>query len=98
MDIVEGEECSRKKNLTHIFTFKFIISIALAVICISGSKGYSQQQSASASAEARVKSTTIFLIDGTDAGWDLRGNETIDIGNVDGRGAQSPGHLPGIPV
>lgn len=97
MDIVEGEECNGKKDFTYIFTFKFIIPIALAVICMSGSKGYSQQQSAVASAEARVKSITIFLIDGTDAGWDLAGNETIDIGNVDGRGSTISGAPTGNP-
>jgi hypothetical protein len=97
MDIGEGEECSSKKDLTHIFTCKFIIHIALTVICVLGSKGYSQQQSATASAEVKVESTTIFLIDATDTGWDLAGNETIDIGNVDGRGTAISGAPTGNP-
>lgn len=55
---------------------------------------YSQQQSVTASAEANIRAVTIFVIDGTDAGWGRSSSEIIEIGVVDAIGSR----ISGVPI
>ena len=74
------------------------VLIVLFTLClVGGERVYTQQQSATVFAKATVKQFAIFLLDATDAGWGLSGNEISELGNVDARGSAISGAPAGDP-
>ena len=74
------------------------VFIFLLALCFAGAEAaYTQQQSAAVFVKARVKQFAIFLVDATDAGWGLSGNEISELGNVDARGSAISGAPAGNP-
>ncbi len=74
----------------------FMIIVPLVITLLS-SIGYSEQQSAVVSAETNVKGVSILLIDATDMGWGLGGEEIMNLGNVDAWGRAVSGAPYGDP-
>jgi hypothetical protein len=72
--------------------------IVLVALGLGGSESlYTQQQSAAVLTEAHIKASAIFILDATDAGWELSDNEVLELGNVDARGTAISGAPAGDP-
>ena len=80
-----------------IRTPKWVLIVLFALSLLGTEPVYTQQQSAAVFANATIKQFAIFVVDATDPGWGLSGNEVSNLGNVDARGSAISGAPAGNP-